>query len=365
MESADYGRLVHFEDANNIHMKEYEVPTANRGDIVTEVEQANVCGSELHITSGNHPLIQSDMVLGHEGVCRISDMGKDVDTDHAGNPVEVGDRIVPVYFHTCQQCSCCQRGEFNLCQNSFNGWSKSPDKAPHFHGTFGTHYYIDEQQYFYRVPDNLESNVASIANCAVSQILFGLDKTNINYSDTIVIQGGGGLGLSAAAIAKERGATVILIEGSDKRLNRASEFGADYTIDFRQYSTVEQRSERVKSLNNGIGADVAIEVTGTPDAFAEGIDLLRTGGRYLEMGNITPGNITEFDVGKLTRSAINITSLNKYDPWYLNKSLDFLERNHDQYPFDTLLDARFQLSEFEQAIEKSSSRDVIRATLIP
>jgi threonine dehydrogenase-like Zn-dependent dehydrogenase len=358
------GTLAYLEEPENVQIREYPIPDPEPGAVLTEVERANVCGSELHIWQGFHPEVKEG-VLGHEALCRVAELGDGVETDFADEPIEPGDLIAPAYFLTCRRCPACQRGQFNLCENAYRHWSKPPEEPPHFHGTFGTHYYIHPDQYFYKVPDGLDPNVAAGANCALSQILFGVDKVDVSEGDTVVVQGAGGLGLNAIAVAKERGAEVIVVEGVDGRLQRAEAFGADHLVDFREYDSVDDRAERVAALTDGLGADVGIEVAGVPPAFAEGIHLVREGGQYLEIGNVNPGHTTEFDPGLLTRRSIEIYPVVRYDPWYLREALEFLDAHADEYPYDRLIDTEFDLLDVEEALERSESRDVTRATLLP
>ncbi len=358
------GKLAYLSEPENVEIKEYEVPEPEPGAVLTEVEQANVCGSELHIWRGHHPEVK-DGVLGHEVLCRVKELGEGVETDYAGDPIEEGDLVAPAYYITCQRCPSCQQGQFNLCERAYENWSKPPEEPPHFHGTFATHYFIHPQQYFYKVPEGLDPSIAAGANCALSQMLYGIDKVGIEYDDTVVVQGAGGLGLNTIAIAQERGAETIVIEGIDGRIDRAREFGADHVIDFREYGTVDERAERVRELTDGVGADVGVEVAGVPDAFSEGIHLLRDGGRYLEIGNVSPGKLTEFDPGSLTRKALTIESAVRYQPWYLKRALRFLERNVDKYPYEDLIDAHFDLMDVDDALAESDTRGVTRAALNP
>ncbi len=361
--ASETGRVVYMPEPGEIEFREYPVPEPEPGAIVTEIVRANVCGSELHIFEGGHPHVQ-DSVLGHEALCRVAALGEDVETDYAGEPIAVGDLIVPAYFKTCRHCAHCGRGDFRLCENAYEHWSQPPDVAPHFHGTFGTHYYVTPDQFFFKVPSGIDEAVVASANCALSQMLYGLEHVDVTMNETVVIQGAGGLGLNAIAIAKEKGADVIMIEGVDERLDRANAFGADHTIDFREYETVDARADRVRALTDGLGADVGVEVAGVPDAFSEGPRLLRTGGRYLEVGNIVPGPTTDFDPGYLTRSSISIDGIVRYDPWYLKQSLEFLAANGEDYPFDELL-SEFALEDVRTALDHSADRDLTRASLIP
>jgi threonine dehydrogenase-like Zn-dependent dehydrogenase len=156
-----------------------------------------------------------------------------------------------------------------------------------------------------------------------------------------------------------------VLEGIDGRIDRAREFGVDHVIDFREYDTVDARADRVRELTDGVGADVGVEVAGVPDAFSEGIHLLRDGGRYLEIGNVSPGQMTDFDPGSLTRKALTIESAVRYQPWYLKRALRFLEENVDKYPYEDLIDAHFNLEDVDEALAESDSRDVTRAALNP
>jgi threonine dehydrogenase-like Zn-dependent dehydrogenase len=364
MPSGDTGRLVYLAEPERIEMREYEVPAPGPGAVLTRIERANVCGSELHIWRGHHPEVKNG-VLGHEALCRVDELGEGVETDYAGEPVEEGDVVAPAYFITCRRCPPCQEGQFHLCENAYRNWSKGPEEPPHFHGTFASHYFIHPDQYFYKVPEGLDPGIAAGANCALSQVIFGMDKVGVGYGETVIVQGAGGLGLNAIAYGNERGAETIVVEGVDGRIDRAREFGVDHVVDFREHDTVEARAERVRELTDGTGADVGVEMAGVPDAFSEGIELIRTGGRYLEIGNVSPGHTTEFDPGLLTRKSIDIVPVVRYDPWYLKRALEFLAENAGTYPYADLIDAEFDLVDVEEALAKSDSREVTRATLLP
>lgn len=162
--------------------------------------------------------------MGHEGVCEVAETGKGVEADYAENQIEEGDLVAPVYFIPCLKCLPCQAGDIRLCDNLAEHTTGSPDNWPHFTGIFATHYYIHPTQFFYKVPDDLNPKIAVSANCALSQVLYGLNQVGGSQSDTIIIQGAGGLGLNTLAIANESGAETIVIEGVDHRIETATEF---------------------------------------------------------------------------------------------------------------------------------------------
>ena len=296
-------------------------------------------------------------------VGEIVELGEGVTTDYAGQPVQVGDRIAAAYFLTCKKCKHCLQGYSNLCENAYEYWSKEAHEYPHFHGSFATHYYIHPNQYFYKVPDNVPDEVAAGANCALSQVYFGIEKSGLKYGDTVVIQGAGGLGLNATAVAKMFGAKVIVIDTVPNRLALAKRFGADEIVSMDEYKTVEERVEKIMLLTNGVGADVVMELTGVPAALAEGIHLIKSGGKYISIGNISPGKLTEFDPGLMTRKNISIIGLIRYEPWYLYKSLKFLSLNINKYPFSEILACDFTLEDLSKALDASFNRGVTRASI--
>jgi threonine dehydrogenase-like Zn-dependent dehydrogenase len=117
-------------------------------------------------------------------------------------------------------------------------------------------------------------------------------------------------------------------------------------------------------MTAGQGPDVAMEVTGAPAAFSEGLQQLRRGGRYVVMGNLSPGATVPFDPGYVTRKALTIRHVDRYEGRYLHKSLKFLADHQGKYPFDALVDATFTLDGVEEALEKSLAREVTRAAIV-
>ena len=358
------GTMAYMDTPGELSFREYDLPEdVEPGALLLEVIQSNVCGSELHIFGGGHPALKSGG-LGHEMVGRIIKCGADVTTDNAGQPVALGDRVTPYYLATCNRCRSCRAGLHLHCENRFKYYGRQ-EQWPHFHGcTFATHYYLHADQMFFKVPDSIPDGPAAAANCALSQVLFGLESVGVTSGQRLVIQGAGGLGINAVAVAKDKGAEVAIIDRVPARLALAKEFGADHVVDMNELPTPEARITRILELYDGWGADVAVEVTGVPSALTEGMPMIRLGGTYLVMGAITPGQKTEIDPGILTRRSVTMRGVTHYPPHYLFNALQFLERTLDRYPYGKLLDQSFELSEVKTALEKSAERSVVRATIV-
>ena len=96
-------------------------------------------------------------------------------------------------------------------------------------------------------------------NCAMGTITEGLMRAGCHEGDYVVLQGAGGLGLNATAMAKDMGADkVVVLDRIPERLTLAQEFGADATINIDEYHTPEARLDRVKELTGGRGANIVM-----------------------------------------------------------------------------------------------------------
>jgi D-arabinose 1-dehydrogenase-like Zn-dependent alcohol dehydrogenase len=355
------GKVGFIPGEHKIEFHEYEVPGPPPGGLLAEVTQTNVCGSEVHMWKGEFG--RRGIMPGHEMSGRIHALGDGVASDWAGVPVKAGDRIAPVYYSVCNRCSNCVAGNQAACTNKGFG-GRHPSEPPHFTSTFATHYVIRANQNFYRVPDNVPDLIASSANCAMSQVYWGLDRARLRYGESLVVLGAGGLGLHAMAIAKARGAYVIAIDGVERRLDEAVKFGADATIDIRKYPTADARSKRIRELI-GTAPDVVLEVAGVPEAFIDALELASNGGRVIEIGNISPTLTAPIAPWRVTFKSLEVIGVVMYPPHYLKKSLDFLSAHINRYPYTEMCDATFSLSKAAEALDKSERREVTRAGLLP
>jgi len=358
------GRMVYMTSPGALTLRDYALPQElEPRAALLAVLQTNVCGSDIHVFEGRHPLLKCGGI-GHEMVGRILRLGSRLQTDSAGAPVVEGDRVVPMYTAVCHACTFCNRGLYSHCTQAFKYFGKA-DVYPYFHGgTFSTHYYLHEDQCFYKVPDAVSTAAAAMANCALAQTVCGLERAQVSLGQKVVIQGAGGLGLCAAAVAKERGARVLIMDRIAARLETALAFGADETMLVDADSELSARTRAIEHWSGGAGADVVIEVTGVPQVFSEGVHYLHPGGTYLVMGTISPGHTVAFDPGLMVRKSACVMGVNRYQPRHLHEALQFLARVGDRYPFERLLERRFSLADAQKAIEMSARREVQRATIV-
>src|SRR5581483_9477412 len=244
------GRVVVLKEyAEPFAIEEYDVPDPAPGDALLRITQAGICGSDLHSWRGDrdqryHPIPPSGNVMGHEGTGVLAKLGEGVTTDWAGRSIAEGDRVVHWSSRACFRCRQCNRGNTNLCTRPPAKYPPEAGVWPYFSGTFADYLYITADRPFYRVPDELPDASLSWVNCAMGTSAEGLDRAGCGPGDYVVVQGAGGLGLCATAIATYRGAAkVIVLDRLPERLELARQFGADHVINVDEIDTAAARRE--------------------------------------------------------------------------------------------------------------------------
>jgi L-iditol 2-dehydrogenase len=352
-----------------LELREYRVPEPEPGAIILRITQAGICGSDLHMWRGDteesRPIPPEGRSMGHEGTGVIAVLGAGVTTDALGRPLREGDRVVFFATFPCWSCRLCLQGDPNLC-------ARYPYRAvgrhPYFVGTYADYYYLPPRHPVFRIPDELPDEIMAPVNCAMCTVANGLRVAGARQGHAIVIQGAGGLGLTATALARDLGANrVIVIDRIQGRLDLARRFGADTTIDISEFDTPASRIERVKELTDGLGADVVMELVGIPELLSEGVGMLRNGGTFLEIGLFFKKPII-FDASALVQGGKRVVGSLMYRPQTLAEVLDFLVRNQ-HLPFKELVSHRFPLADLNRAFEISEwvqrSTEVVRGVLVP
>ena len=370
---AEKGKAAVFQGpGKGYEIQEFDVPDPEPDAILIKIALGGVCGSDLHFWRGDSAAfaVMSGRVGGHEMTGRVAKLGAHISTDSLGQPLNEGDRVCYAYFYPCNRCYQCNRGEYAACPNKL---ARMMGGSSPFNGAYAEYYDLQPGHWVFKVPDELSDEMVASVNCALSQVMFGLHEAGLRMGDTLVVQGAGGLGTNACAVAKEMGASqVIVIDGVPGRLELAKQFGADHTIDLNELSTPEERVQRVMELTAGRGADVVGEFVGLPAVVPEGLQMMRGGGTYLEIGNISMGQTVEIDPSAIVWGSKRIVGVVMYDPWVIPQALDFLVRTKRTYPHEEVVSHdKYPLADINKAFEEAEwQRDgdatkVRRAVIVP
>lgn len=357
-----------YEPGRPFEIAEFPIPEPQADGLTLKITRSNICGSELHIWRGAGRLGQvvtpQGRILGHEATGVVHALGDGVTTDWNGAPLGEGDRIAFQYFRPCGRCRNCMRGMSEACKKSFAIQRGELTEWPYTRGTFCDYLYLHPGQAIFKVPDNVTDTMIVSANCALAQVIMGLERVQVEMGDRVVIQGCGGLGVYACAVAKERGAEkVIAIDGIPERLALAKQMGADEVIDFTEITDSRARVNAVKDLTDGEGADVVAELVGSAAVIDEGLRMLNWGGRYLEIGVFFTGTSFDCDPGRLTAQNQRIEAVGSYDAASLQRAVEFLSRNADRLPLDEVVDD-YPLEDINQAFADQDAGLVKRSSLV-
>jgi threonine dehydrogenase-like Zn-dependent dehydrogenase len=353
-------------------IREVPIPEVEPAGVLIRVTHANVCGSDLHFWRGDAPLRLPDdgWIFGHEMTGRVAKLGSEIKTDSLGRPLKEGDRVAYAYFYPCGRCYACLNKEPAACPNKIER-PLGPGAFPHLHGAFADHYYLRPGGAIFKVPDGLADEAVAGVNCALSQVIYGLHLAGVRLGDSVLIQGAGGLGVQAAAVAKDMGAaTVIVVDQIPGRLDLAKAFGADHALNFKDVPDRKERVKLVRQWTAGVGADVACDFVGFPAVIPEGIEMLRSGGTYVEVGTISRGATIEFEPSLLVWGSKKILGVIQYDPWVIPRALDFLVRTKTRWPWDRILSHKYPLEKINEAFAASEwhnkeATSITRAALTP
>ncbi len=351
-------------------LMELPVREVEPGGVLVRNTTASICGSDLHAWRGDadKPWDKPPTIIGHEFTGVVAAIGKGGEEDSLRRTIKEGDRLAFPFFFPCHKCYHCIRGEYHACQYRSRPSNQGIEKYPYADGGYSQYFYLPQGTYKFKTPDSLPDEAITPVNCAFAQVLFALELIDIRFGSTIVIQGAGGLGIYATVVAADKGASqVIVIDGHESRLAFAKRCGATATINIKEVPSPEERVALVRDLTNGIGADVAVEVVGVPDSAYEGLEMLRVGGTYLDIGNISGGRL-DIPANKIIIKQIRWIGVQHYNPWIIEAALDFLERTQSKYPLTSIvsdsvplekIDDAFELAEWQGLKEVTDARRVV------
>jgi threonine dehydrogenase-like Zn-dependent dehydrogenase len=335
------------------------------GAALVKIEACSICGTDVHLWQGSLSLtVNLPVIIGHEMVGRVLQLGYAADRDSVGNPLRVGDRVL--YTHTaCGSCFYCTTARKpTLCMNRRAYMYENMEQEPYLLGGFSEYGYVLPQAGRLKVPDNVPNELASLSSCALRSVMNAMSQLgSIDPSEVVVVQGAGPLGLLATANAKVRGARKVIVIGAPAaRLELAREFGADLCISV-EGTTAQERLEIVQQHTGGRGADIVLEFTGVPAAFVEGLHLCRKGARYLIVGQLGEGK-TEFAPSLIVKKNIHVIGSFSGDARSYSLALDFISTHLDDFPFEKMITGRYKLDEVNIALERMQKMQEIKPVIL-
>jgi len=264
-----------FHSANDIRIEDVPRPRAGTNEAVIRITLTTICGTDLHIVRGEYR-VRSGLVIGHEPVGVIEELGAGV------TGYNVGDRVLVGAITPCGQCRACLSGQLAQCGRDHDytaagGWRFGNT----INGAQAEYLLVpNAQANLAKIPDELSDEQVVLLSDIVSTGFSGAESGRVRIGDSVAVFAQGPIGLCATAGARLMGAAfVIAVESDPTRMAMARKMGADVVLDPQQTDVVAE----VKRLTNG-GADVSIEALGIQETFEKALRCLRPGGTLSSLG---------------------------------------------------------------------------------
>ena len=310
---------VVWEQGEGAVVEDREVHSPGPGELKVAVEASGLCGTDVHIVSGEYPLAQPGVTLGHEYAGSVVEVGPDVEA------FGVGDRVVMDPNIPCRVCRYCHNSRPHLCLNpqglgvSRNGGLAEYSTVP-----------ISQA---YKVPDELSSEAAALTE-PLACALHAVDLSGVRPGDDTLVLGAGPIGLLCADLLVTAGASSVLVsEPNPGRRERVREVGAE-PVDPESISEAQ--------------ADVVMECVGIVETMETAVEAARPGATVMWVGVAGPD--TEVAVKPYDVFRKELTIRGSYtNPYVMERALALLASGRINW--ETIITHRYSLDNFDQAWE--------------
>ena len=351
-----------------LQLRQFPLPAKPEpGAALVRTEMAGICGTDVHLWKGELP-ISLPVILGHETVGRIEQLGDGLERDWTGLPLCIGDRVTWNSSTSCGQCFyCAEKQQPTRCPSRrAYGIGYPCDAQPHFLGGYAEYHYLRPRTTIFKLSDDLPTEAVIGAGCALNTAIHGVERTGIGWRDMVVVQGAGPVGIAALAVAKCAGAGCVMVIGAPtSRIEMARRFGADVVINIDEMRSPAERIEEVRRLTSGHGADAVLECVGAPGAVVEGMEMCRDGGKYLVLGHYCDAGEVSWNPHVITRKQLTVVGSWSSEPRHLKAALEFLRTTQKEFPFAEMVSHRFPLNRAAEALATTAAWSCAKSVLVP
>jgi 2-desacetyl-2-hydroxyethyl bacteriochlorophyllide A dehydrogenase len=239
-----------------------ELPKPARGEaeVLVRVRRIGVCGTDLHIFTGNQPYLSYPRIMGHE-------LSGTVEEAPTGSSLSAGDVVTIIPYMSCGHCSACLKGKSNCCRNI---------------GVLGVHRDGGMVEYL-SVPQQfvLKAEGLSLDQAAMTEFLaigaHAVRRGAVEKGQSVLVVGAGPIGMAVAIFAVLDGGEVTMIDSRSDRLEFCKKhLGVSHIVQLG-----EGDKDRLSEITGGDFFDVVFDATGNPKAMERGFSFVGHGGAYV------------------------------------------------------------------------------------
>ena len=333
-------------------LRDLPEPSPPAGGLILQVTYCGVCGSDIRRWREGPPASPGLVIPGHEVGGVVTAVGQ------GAVAFAVGDRLAVAPDVHCGTCYYCCRGWYNLCDDL-----KMVGITPGWPGGLADALVLNHDTLVngivHAIPEGVSFLDGALAE-PLSSVVGLHQQLGTGPADTVVVIGAGPIGCLHVAIARARGATVIVSQRSAARRELVARFAPDAVID----PTTEDIVARVRELTGGRGADTAICANPVASTQAEAVRMVRKRGRVVLFGGLPKVDpMTHLDGNRIHYGEIEVLGSFSYHPTMHALALDVLRRGLVRG--EDLVTHVYPLAEVDRAFDTASRGDGLKVMVRP
>lgn len=325
-----------FYGKEDLRIEDLPIPEPKKGEVLIKVKACGICGTDVHIYHGDEgaAATPSGTVLGHEFSGVVEKVGEGVTS------VSVGDSVCVDPNKLCNECYYCKSGIGHFCESMIGIGTT-------VNGGFAEYCCVPQSQ-VYKAASTTSFEQSAMTE-PVACCLHGIDMCDIKVSDTVLVIGGGMIGLIMLQLAKLSGASkLILLEPVAEKRVLGYKLGADLCID-----PLHENVEKILS-EKGIGRiSTVIECAGLPSTMKQAISLAGKKSTVMLFGLTKPDDeipVKPFEIFK-KEIVIKASFIN---PYTQQRALDLISSG--KIDVSSMVHKRISLNELADALADGSLR---------
>ena len=347
-----------------MEIREFPVTATPAGYGRSDLIASGVCGTDLHFYRGTLA-VGTPSIIGHEFVGKLTDCDP-AEAEQYG--LAIGDNVIADIAVPCGECLLCKTGDDANCVNMGVTNGGSIEEAPYLWGGYAEVNYTPLSN-LVKIPEGLDPTAVAVFACpgptAMHAFRLG-EQAGLKWSEirSAVVQGAGPVGSYAAMYMKAMGVPTVYVIAKNVSPEREAllrKLGVDEVLDL---ATDADITKKLQAENGGLGVDLCYEASGAPNAFPQGMNILRNRGIYLVPGQYSNSGGIEIQPQLITFKAVRIIGSSQYSMIDVKDYLAFLEQNPALVPVIRDLAACYPVSEANKAFEDALAGKNVKTVLV-
>ena len=347
-----------------MEIREFPITATPAGYGRSDLIASGVCGTDLHFYRGTLA-VGTPSIIGHEFVGKLTDCDP-AEAEQYG--LTIGDNVIADIAVPCGECLLCKTGDDANCVNMGVTNGGSIEEAPYLWGGYTEVNYTPLSN-LVKIPEGLDPTAVAVFACPGPTAMHafrlgaqaGLDWAQIRVA---VVQGAGPVGSYAAMYMKAMGVPTVYVIAKNVSAEREAllrKMGVDEVYDL---ATDAHITEKLQAENGGLGVDLCYEASGAPNAFPQGMNILRNRGIYLVPGQYSNAGGIEIQPQLITFKAVRIIGSSQYSMIDVKDYLAFLTAHPALVSCIRNLATCYPVSETNKAFEDALAGKNVKTVLV-